>query len=403
MILKTKKMHHFQKKNPSFARHKESTEQIENLADSLESLDTKFFLVSQSHYFLTYCASNLQTNAAVKVLRHNDNKGKSNTARLKKEYEVSRKMSHPNIRKAIKLKKFHNQEAIILEWVEGKTLTECGIFDVKNFLLVATEILHAVVAMHNNCVIHKNLTADHIIVNFKPLRVKIIGCSHSDELNENYLQTVDQLEGDQSYISPEGTGKVNRFVDFRSDFYNIGIIFYYMLAGKLPFCSDNSTGLIDKHLFESPEPLHIIDSTIPRPISDMVGKLMEKNAEDRYQSAKGILFDLQLMLTEYDDDTGLCSVVLAENDFSERLLISQKLYGRSNEFEKLLSAFKRVSAGSKEIVFVSGRAGTGKTTFVRELHKHVAWKKGQLISGKYDQSQRSRPFSALFEAFRDFF
>jgi len=135
----------------------------------------------------------------------------------------------------------------------------------------------------------------------------------------------------------------------------------------------------------------------------MIGKLMEKNAEDRYQSAKGILYDLQRMLSDYDADASLGSVVLAEHDFSERLLIFQKLYGRSEEFDTMLSAFNRISTGSKEIIFVKGKAGAGKTTFVFELRKHVARRKGYLITGKYDQSQRSKPLSALSEAFRHFF
>jgi len=290
-----------------------------------------------------------------------------------------------------------------MEWAEGKTLTECGRFDVKNFLLISIEILHAVVAIHSACVMHKNLTTDHVIVNVDSLRVNIIGFGLSAEFNENNPQIMDGAEGDQFFMSPEKTGKVNRIVDYRCDFYNLGVIFYHMLAGKLPFTSKNIEDLIDKHIFVSPEPLYVVDSTIPQPISDMIMKLMKKNAEDRYQSAKGILYDLQLMLTEYDEDVTLSSVVLAENDFSGRLLISQKLYGRSNEFGILLSAFQRVSSGSKEIVFVKGKAGTGKTSFVTELHKHVARRKGILISGKYDQSQSARPLSALREAFRHFF
>jgi len=195
------------KQSTSFPLHEKSTVQLETLANSLDSLDANILLVSQSHDFIAYCASNSHSKAAVKVLRHeNDSK---NAERLKNEHEISCKMSHPNIRKSVKLKKFQNQDAIVLEWVEGKTLSECGKFGIKNFLLVAAEILQAINFMHSNFVIHKNLTADHIVVNFCPLTVKIIGCSLSDEFNEKNLQTIDELEGDLSYISPEKTGKVN--------------------------------------------------------------------------------------------------------------------------------------------------------------------------------------------------
>jgi len=363
----------------------------------------KALLISESKNAEIYCIPYLHGKAAVKVLK-NQAENNSHSKRLLSEHKITEGIPHPGIRRAIAGTYFKGKEALLLEWFDGKTVKDIGKLTIKRFLVIAREIVSTMVALHEHGVMHKNINTENIMVDLETATVKIIGnsiCSRFYEKNES-LGNLERLQGDLHFISPEDTGRMNRTIDFRSDFYSLGIVFYFMLAGQLPLISDNPSQLIHKHIFQDPPTLKCVHSLIPSPISDMVAKLMAKNAEDRYQAAKGLLFDLDMMVSEYDSDHALCSIVLAQRDFTEKLLVSQKLYDRSSQLSEMLSAFERVSQGSFEIVFVRGKSGTGKSSLVLELYKPVTQEKGYFVTGKHDLSQKNKPYSALLKALQNF-
>jgi len=184
--------------------------------------------------------------------------------------------------------------SLVLEWAEGRSIKECKKFGVNDFLIISHEILYALKEIHANQVIHNNLTADHIIVNSNPVSAKIIGFGLSSQFDCKF----EPLEGYFHLISPEQVGWQNRAIDFCTDFYNLGVVFYFMLSGKLPFNS----------IFEQVKPLNLIDPLIPAPVAGLVSKLMEKNPENRYQSAKEILYDIELMLANHKTDILFSSI-----------------------------------------------------------------------------------------------
>ena len=140
---------------------------------------------------------------------------------------------------------------------------------------------------------------------------------------------------------------------------------------------------------------------IPLAISEIVSKLMSKNAEDRYQNALGLKHDLEICLAQLQQDGKIGLFRLGERDPSDRFLIPEKLYGRDPEVAVLLNAFERVSKGIAEILLVAGCSGIGKTVVIQEVHKPIVRRRGYFIKGKYDQFQRNIPFSAFVQAFRD--
>ena len=148
------------------------------------------------------------------------------------------------------------------------------------------------------------------------------------------------------------------------------------------------------HIFQEPLSLHELDPSIPIALSDMVSKLMEKDVDLRYQSAKGIMCDIHLIMSECTSlETAL---PLAQHDLSDTLLLPQKLYGFSNEHRKLTSVHNRITSSSSfELVFIIGRSGMGKTALALELKK-PAVQKGMFIIGKHDYS-KSEPYSALID------
>lgn len=206
-----------------------------------------------------------------------------------------------------------------------------------------------------------------------------------------------------AYLSPEQTGRMNRAVDYRSDFYSLGVMFYELLTGAPPFVSEDSLELIHWHIAKTPPSPAELDSKIPEPLSQLVMKLLAKTAEDRYQSAAGLKADLERCASAWEEQHSVPAFPLGERDFPDRFLISQRLYGREPEVGRLLRAFDDACEGRAEagaMLLVTGYSGIGKTSLIQELYKPIVRQKGYFISGKFDQVVRTNPFGALIQAFR---
>ncbi|NJL81661.1 MAG: AAA family ATPase, partial [Richelia sp. SM2_1_7] len=208
-----------------------------------------------------------------------------------------------------------------------------------------------------------------------------------------------QLEGTLTYMSPEQTGRMNRVLDYRTDFYSLGVTFYEMLTGRLPFQSNDPLELVHFHIAKQPVAIQQLNPEVPKAIANVVEKLMAKNAEDRYQTAKGLLADLELCREQLEITGTIIEFPPGRLDVLSQLLIPQKLYGRETQVTKLLDAFERVSKGSCELLLVSGYSGIGKSSVVYEVNKPVTQKRGYFISGKFDQFKRNIPYASLIQAF----
>lgn len=196
---------------------------------------------------------------------------------------------------------------------------------------------------------------------------------------------------------------MNRSIDYRTDYYSLGVTFYEMLTRQLPFPYSDPMELVHCHIAKLPTPPHLINSEIPKTVSEIVMKLLAKNAEDRYQSALGLKYDLEFCLTQILS-TGTSNFIVGAQDLSGQLLIPQKLYGREQEVEILLAAFERVAApplGGFEIVLVSGYSGIGKSSLVNEINKPIVERRGYFIKGKFDQFKRNIPYAAIIQAFQE--
>ncbi|HYD79765.1 MAG TPA: AAA family ATPase [Paucimonas sp.] len=204
-----------------------------------------------------------------------------------------------------------------------------------------------------------------------------------------------------AYVSPEQTGRMNRRVDYRSDFYSLGVTLYEVFTGHLPFESDNPMEVVHGHIAKKPLAPLAVNLELPSVVSDIIARLLAKNAEDRYQSLDGLLADLRQCRLAFADNGTVPSFPLGQHDVCERLQLPQRLYGREAEVGQLIGAFNRIADGGAEMLLVVGYSGIGKSALVNEIHKPVAARRGYFVAGKFDQFKRSVPYSAINDALRE--
>jgi predicted ATPase/signal transduction histidine kinase len=325
------------------------------------------------------------------------------------QYTITRHLNISNIIKPYNLEPYKNGYVLVMEDFGGISLSQyiqTKPLTVAQFLPIAIQIVETLRQLQGARVIHKDIKPANILINPTSLKVKIIDFSISSLLPKETqeIQNHQILEGTLAYLSPEQTGRMNRGIDYRSDFYSLGVTFYQLLSGKLPFLTDDPMELVHSHIAKIPPFLQQLNPEIPGVLSEIVMKLMAKNAEDRYQSALGLQQDLETCWHQLQSTGQIANFTIAQRDLSERFIIPEKLYGRKTEVETLLNAFERVSnspEGKAELMLFAGFSGIGKTAVVNEVHKPIVRQRGYFIKGKYDQFNRNIPFSAFVQAFRD--
>src|SRR4028118_2112219 len=333
--------------------------------------------------------------------------------RLRHEYQILQSLEIEGIVKALALENYQNGLALILSDFGGETFEKfIGVqenFDLSKFLLIAIQLASTLAELHQNQIIHKDIKPHNILINPKTGQVKITDFSISSRLTKEN-QTVSnprELEGTLAYMSPEQTGRMNRSIDYRTDFYSLGITFYEMLTGQLPFQATDALEIVHCHIAKTPVLPHLINSEIPEAVSDIVMKLLAKTAEDRYQSALGLKADLEICLKMLQTSGEISRFKVGALDLFSQFSIPQKLYGREHEVSLLMDGFKRVSSPQPligktgfEMMLVSGYSGIGKSSLVNEIHKPIVGARGYFISGNFDQFQRNIPYSAIIKAFQ---
>ncbi len=326
--------------------------------------------------------------------------------RLSHEFEITKDLNLRGILRPYTLQKIGGTLALILEDISGQSLKSFAAsrrLSLREFLEIAIPLVETLGELHQNNVIHKNINPANIVINRKTAEVKLTDFSISSVLHQEDPRIISQTmtEGGFAYISPEQTGRMNRILDYRTDFYSLGVTFYEIVTGRLPFQATDALELVHSHMAKRSLPLHEVDLTVPTTISRIVSKMMAKTAEERYLSASGLKADLDRCLKMLDETGTIEDFEIGRQDISEKFRVVQGLYGRAKEIKVLLGLFDQVRQGKTRIAMVSGYAGIGKTALVKEIYKHITSQKGYFISGKFDQLHRNVPYSALIHAFQE--
>ena len=387
----------------------------------------------------------------IKVLR-NPQPNFNELVTFRNQYIITRHLKHPTIVQPLALERYGNGYLLVMPDDGSMALSDYwqqSNRNLREFLNIAIQIAEALHYLTQQRIIHKDIKPTNILIHPETKQVKLIDFSISSLLPKEQQQLINPniLEGTLAYISPEQTGRMNRGIDYRTDFYSLGVTFFQLLSGKLPFESNDPMELVHCHIAQVVN--FPASSSVPGILQAIVLKLMAKNAEDRYQSALGLKHDLEQCLQKLDTKGTIEIFELGERDRSDRFLIPEKLYGRDMEVQTLLDAFERVAQtsstdlgkailpqsphqsqseatsgfplskgdgrgitpgdgrgikkgrGGAEMMLVAGFSGIGKTAVVNEVHKPIVKQRGNFIKGKFDQFNRNIPFSAFVQAFRD--
>ncbi|MBK9503561.1 MAG: AAA family ATPase [Leptospiraceae bacterium] len=327
---------------------------------------------------------------------------------LKFEYEILSNFQSPNIIKPIGLEQFGNKVFLILEDIHANSLVELrkeDNIDYSVFLDIALKILSGLSEIHKQNIIHHDIKPENIIYNFQTKELRIIDFGSASNLRKQDSVTFGNSLNSKNlpYLSPEKTGRMNRTVDYRTDFYSLGVTFYKLITSKLPFTNERPIEMIHSHLAITPiSPYEV--SNVPKILSRIIMKLLEKNPEERYQSCFGVIHDLlhckKILETKGESYLRTELFKLGKGDLTSIFRIPEKLYGRESEILELFLQFKKVeSTGKSKITLISGYSGVGKSSLIQEIYKPITASHGYFLSGKFEQFNRNIPFSAIIQIF----
>ena len=326
-------------------------------------------------------------------------------AAFRREHDILELAAGPRVIRALDHTTHDGRVWLVLEDFGGRSLTE--LFQRKrpgitHAIEIARRVVEALADVHRLDIVHKNISPASIWMNPETGELKLIDFSIASTVAREVPRRNDpSLAGNLLYMAPEQTGRMNRVVDYRADFYGVGAVLYELLTGKPPFASGDPLDLVHAHIARQPSPPQSVREEIPTELSDLVLTLLAKRAENRYQSAEGLLHDL-----------GECARIVAgetpetyaprTRDLEHRFRIPEVLYGRDAEVAALTAATERIASGTIEMLLVAGRPGIGKTTLVQEIRLPAASLNANVISGKFDQVHRGLPYASLIQAFRQF-
>ncbi len=324
---------------------------------------------------------------------------------LRNEFELLRSLSIDGVARARELIREEGQLVLVLEDFEGISLHEWVAGnnpDLASRLHAAIEAARVIGQVHAAGLIHRDINSQNL--RYEPLsgQVRLVdfGLATRMASRQSASHITAALEGNLAYMAPEQTGRMNRSVDYRADWYSFGVTLYELFSGNLPRKSSDPLELVHFHIAGAATPLHE-RADIPRALSSIVAKLMRKAPEERYQSAAGLIADLERCLHELGERGEILAFEPGMHDAAERFEPPQKLYGREHEASALVEIFDRVAAGGVHTARIVGVAGIGKTSLVREMHASITRSRGLFATGKFDQLRRDVPFSALVDALQE--
>lgn len=296
---------------------------------------------------------------------------------------------------------------LVHPWTPGVPLDQWmqthKICDLPTFFSLACSTVDILQVIHDTGIIHGGIKPHNILIQPETLNIWLTDFITPLDIRDvsHFIYDAGFVRDTLAYTSPEQTGRINHRVNFTTDLYSLGIVFYELLTGSLPFYSTDPLVLIHSHLAEEGPLVSSKNPVVPEQLASIIAKMIIKEPEKRYQSCSGLMADLMRCRTEFEQNAKILSFKLGLHDRTRRVVFISRMVGRDKESQLILKQYEEVVTGQFRSLFISGLSGIGKTRLIQELQKPLVRNRGYFTSGKFDQYQKNIPYSSLLQALRN--
>jgi predicted ATPase len=360
---------------------------------------------SQSVIYMAFHKKNSERPLALKVMK-TASLSEQQKSHFRQKIEHLKVLNDPLLITPLSFEVKGEVSFITQDYFDGLTLDEWtrkqAKISLNDFFTIACKLAHALDKVHEAGIIHGGVKPHNILVNPDTLDIRLIDFITPLDVRDvsHFIYERSFVKETLAYTSPEQTGRISHRVDFSTDLYSLGITFYELLTGRLPFFSTDPLELIHSHLAEEAPPVHELNPEIPPVLSRIVTKLTVKQPEKRYQSGSGLFADLKRCQDEYLTEGVINEFPLGSYDRTHRVIFVSKMVSRDKEAAIILEEYERAAGGFFHCLFISGLPGIGKTRLIQELQKPIVEHRGYFASGKFDVYQKNIPYSSILQALR---
>lgn len=272
------------------------------------------------------------------------------------------------------------------------------------FLKIALELTNIFIDIHQSSLVYRNIHRRNFLINEKTNEIKIINLEYAYKYHRESLYKMEEqqsLHYRSGYFAPEETGRLNDSIDYRTDLYSLGVLFYEMVTGFLPFQQENHQQLFYEIITNEPSSIKNINHNFPQPIVSIIEKLLRKNKVDRYQSAKGLKEDLLYCWNMLVNNKELSSFELGKRD--ERMFegLSSTIPSREETAQGIINHVVQNREQYNQVIFIEGDTGSGKTKILDRIKNECIQSRAIILEARMDSTLQNVQLAPIVSAIRN--